>query len=126
MADATEMLILLWRHLEHYAGPKNMNMPPAKASVANAMRLLQTADPISFRNETGIKLAPILQKLSSVDMVRLLLSKLTPDTQYLFQGSAFSDSRSWQESRGYIEIMCRRLRDTAGLLDDVESFDMDS
>ncbi|EAU87534.1 hypothetical protein CC1G_11206 [Coprinopsis cinerea okayama7 len=99
--DSLEMLmLLLWRHLNHYANPSNMNMPPAKASVANAMRLLQTADPVTFRSEAGIKLAPILQKLAGLDF--------TP----------VASGKDWQDSQGYVEIMSRRLRDTAGLLDD--------
>ena len=26
--------------------------------------------------------------------------------------------KEWDDSRGYIEIMCRRLKDSAGLLDE--------
>lgn len=70
ISDSTEMLLLLiWRHLQYYSEPKNMNMPPAKSSIANAMRLLATTDPNTFRTEVGTKLQPVLNRLSGLELV---------------------------------------------------------
>ncbi|KAF6749589.1 nucleoporin Nup186/Nup192/Nup205 [Ephemerocybe angulata] len=98
--DSNEMLLLLiWRHLQYYAEPRNAGVPPARgASVSNAMRLLATTDPNVFRNEVGAKLQPVLHKLSSIELTATLSGK------------------EWQESQGYVQIMCRRLKDSAGLL----------
>ena len=78
LLDTLEMLLLLvWRHVEYYAEPRHMNMPPAKATITNAMRLLATAEPEVFRAEVASKIQPALQRLSSLDLVSLLLSGLT-------------------------------------------------
>ena len=57
------LLLLLWRHIEYYAEPRHMNMPPAKTTVANAMRLLATSEPEVFQADVRQKIAPSLQKL---------------------------------------------------------------
>ncbi|EDR09684.1 uncharacterized protein LACBIDRAFT_319020 [Laccaria bicolor S238N-H82] len=101
LLDTTEMLLLLiWRHLEYYSQPRYMNAMPVKVSVSNAMRLLATAEPEAFRAEMGAKLAPALERLASLDL----------DYE--------SFGQDWQGNQGYIEIMCRRLRDSAGLHDE--------
>ncbi|KDR74068.1 hypothetical protein GALMADRAFT_250802 [Galerina marginata CBS 339.88] len=104
LLDTLEMLLLLiWRHLEYYAEPRHMGMPPAKATITNAMRLLATAEPEVFRAEVAAKVQPTLQRLSTLE----------------FDAQAFS--REWQDSQGYIQIMCRRLKDSAGLHDETSS-----
>jgi len=75
-----------------------MNKPPAKTSLANAMRLLATAQPEAFRDDVAVRIAPSLQKLANLDVESL--------------------GRDWGSDHGYVEIMCRRLRDSAGLLDE--------
>ncbi|KAF5345807.1 hypothetical protein D9756_010889 [Leucocoprinus leucothites] len=97
--DTLEMsLLLLWRHLEYYGEPGNMGNPPARTSVTNAMRLLATSSPDQFREEVAMKLGPLIQRISSLEIDQELLG------------------RDWQSNQAYIEIMTRRLRDSAGLL----------
>ncbi|PPQ70405.1 hypothetical protein CVT25_000888 [Psilocybe cyanescens] len=99
--DTLEMLLLLiWRHLEYYAEPRNMNMPPAKATITNAMRLLATSEPEVFRADVGTKIQPALQRLATLEL------------------DEASFGRDWRDNQGYIQIMCRRLRDSAGLHDE--------
>ncbi|KAH9477078.1 Nuclear pore complex protein Nup205 [Psilocybe cubensis] len=96
--DTLEMLLLLvWRHLEYYAEPRNMNMPPAKATITNAMRLLATSEPEVFRADVSVKIQPALQRLETLELDESSLG------------------RDWRDNQGYIQIMCRRLRDSAGL-----------
>ena len=65
------LLLLIWRHIEYYAEPRHMNMPPAKTTVANAMRLLATSEPEVFQADVRQKIAPSLQKLEFLDLVCL-------------------------------------------------------
>lgn len=124
-SDSTEMLLLLiWRHLQYYSEPKNMNTPPAKSSIANAMRLLATTDPNTFRTEVGTKLQPVLNRLSGLELVspfRYLSFFLAAHRPSTLLQTAASSAKEWQESQGYVQIMCRRLRDSAGPLEDHES-----
>jgi nuclear pore complex protein Nup205 len=102
-----------------------MNTPPAKSSIANAMRLLATTDPNTFRMEVGTKLKPVLNRLSGLELVRvfcyLLSIFLAAHRPFILLQTAASSAKEWQESQGYVQIMCRRLRDSAGLLEDHES-----
>ena len=68
------LLLLIWRHIEYYAEPRHMNMPPAKTTVANAMRLLATSEPEVFQADVRQKIAPSLQKLEFLDLVSFFLS----------------------------------------------------
>ena len=70
------LLLLIWRHVEYYAEPRHMNMPPAKTTVANAMRLLATSEPAVFQADVRQKIAPSLQKLGFLDLVRFLTQLL--------------------------------------------------
>ena len=63
------LLLLIWRHIEYYAEPRHMNMPPAKTTVANAMRLLATSEPEVFQADVRQKIAPSLQKLEFFNLV---------------------------------------------------------
>ncbi|KAF9445985.1 hypothetical protein P691DRAFT_777187 [Macrolepiota fuliginosa MF-IS2] len=97
--DTLEMLLLLlWRHLEYYVESGNMGNPPARTSLTNAMRLLATSSPDQFREEIAMKLNPLLQRISSLEIDQESLGK------------------DWQSNQAYIQIMSRRLRDSAGLL----------
>lgn len=109
------LLLLLWRHLEYYAEPGNMSSPPVRTSVTNAMRLLATSSPEQFREEIIMKLNPLLQRISSLEIVSCRISsfQLTADNALKDQDSLGKD---WQSNQAYIEIMSRRLRDSVGLL----------
>ena len=69
IATLEMLLLLIWRHVEYYAEPQHMNMPPAKTTVANAMRLLATSEPQVFQAEVRQKIAPSLQRLQFLDLV---------------------------------------------------------
>ena len=71
------LLLLIWRHVEYYAEPRHMNMPPAKTTVANAMRLLATSEPAVFQTDVRQKIAPSLQRLEFLDLVRFLTQLLS-------------------------------------------------
>ena len=49
-----------------------MNMPPVKATITNAMRLLATSEPEVFRQEVGAKIQPALQRLAGLELVSYL------------------------------------------------------
>jgi len=93
------LLLLLWRHLVYYCEGHHINNPDLRTSTSYAIRFLSSPDAETFRSEAGIKLTPVLQKLLSLD--------LHEDTI----------GNGWRSNQGYVEIMCRRLRDTAGLHD---------
>ncbi|PPQ63451.1 hypothetical protein CVT24_004983 [Panaeolus cyanescens] len=105
------LMLLIWRHLEQYAEPSAINVPPAKMNVSNAMRLLVNVgrgtatggadrDPESFRRDVGAKIGPVLSRIGGLDL------------------SIEGSGKEWQDSRGYLEIMCRRLKDSTGLHDE--------
>jgi len=96
------LLLLLWRHLVYYYEGHHINNPDLRTSTSHAIRSLSSHDAETFRSEAGVRLAPALQRLSALD--------LSEDTI----GS------EWRSNKGYIEIMCRRLRDTVGLHDGAE------
>jgi nuclear pore complex protein Nup205 len=100
------VLLLLWRHLVYYAEGQHMNSPnpppttnggsSLRASTAHALRFLSPPEPEAFRSDVAQRLAPVLTRLAGLDL-----------------------SGDWlRASAGYVEIMSRRLRDTAGILDD--------
>ncbi|KAJ8091308.1 hypothetical protein PM082_015026 [Marasmius tenuissimus] len=63
------------------------------------MRFLAAPEPETLRLEVGKKLQPSLQRLQA----------LVVDDE--------SIGEEWQATQAYIEIMCRRIRDSAGLHD---------
>ncbi|KAK7055118.1 nucleoporin Nup186/Nup192/Nup205 [Favolaschia claudopus] len=100
------VLLLLWRHLVYYAEGQHLNMPSAapstngtsnlRGSTANALRFLSPPEPDAFRTDVAQSLTPVLARVAALD----------------FTGE-------WlRNSAGYVEIMGRRLRDSAGILDD--------
>ncbi|ESK89924.1 nucleoporin [Moniliophthora roreri MCA 2997] len=93
------LLLLLWRHVGFYADDQNPKNPNANTFAASAMRFLATPDPESLRQDIGKRLGPILQRLQS----------LIVDDESL--------AEEWQANQAYVEIMCRRIRDCAGLHD---------
>lgn len=113
------LLLLLWRHLEYYSDDSNAHNPNVSSATSHAMRFLATPDPEVFREEVGKRLGPTLQRLESLELVRLALVCFQLDGQltiHCFQDSdALGDD--WQASERYLEIMCRRLEDSAGLSD---------
>ncbi|KAJ7279033.1 hypothetical protein C8J57DRAFT_1434189 [Mycena rebaudengoi] len=100
------VLLLLWRHLVYYAEGHHANNPPAnaKASTMHAMRFLSTPEPEAFRLDVAKRLVPTLQRLAAIDLANVQDSKAL--------------GAEWRASQGYVEIMSRRLRDSAGILDD--------
>ncbi|KAK0437028.1 hypothetical protein EV421DRAFT_1829501 [Armillaria borealis] len=98
----TEMiLLLLWRHMLYYCDETRTK----SSEKAYAIRLLSMPDPQSFRQDVGNKLRPVLQRLKSLVGPNLL-------------------GKEWRDNQAYIEIMDRRLRDTAGL-HDINADEMD-
>lgn len=68
------LLLLLWRHLVYYAEGRHINDPALKTSTSHSMRFLSSPDADTFCAEAGNKLAPTLQRLSLLDLVRILWS----------------------------------------------------
>ncbi|KAJ7160759.1 nucleoporin Nup186/Nup192/Nup205 [Mycena filopes] len=107
------VLLLLWRHLVYYAEGHHLNSsnPPSsstanlKSSTAHALRFLSPPEPEAFRADIAQRLAPVLARLASLDL-----------------GVGVGD----KASAGYVEIMGRRLRDSAGILDGGEGDGMQS
>ncbi|KIK56168.1 hypothetical protein GYMLUDRAFT_87421 [Collybiopsis luxurians FD-317 M1] len=91
------LLLLLWRHIIYYAEGTHVKTPQLNASTATALRFLSTPDPQAFRLEIGKKLMPALQRLQTIVADETLVGD------------------EWRASQAYVEIMCRRLRDTAGI-----------
>ncbi|KAJ7777509.1 nucleoporin Nup186/Nup192/Nup205 [Mycena maculata] len=99
------VLLLLWRHLVYYAEGQHMGSPnppssggaSLKASTATALRFLAPPEPEAFRGDVARQLAPVLAQLDQLDLS-------------LVEGL--------RASAGYVEIMGRRLRDSAGIHDD--------
>ncbi|KAL0061756.1 hypothetical protein AAF712_011359 [Marasmius tenuissimus] len=69
------------------------------ARLTMTMRFLAAPEPETLRLEVGKKLQPSLQRLQA----------LVVDDE--------SIGEEWQATQAYIEIMCRRIRDSAGLHD---------
>ncbi|KAJ7619541.1 nucleoporin Nup186/Nup192/Nup205 [Roridomyces roridus] len=89
------LLLLLWRHLVYYA---DVGAKPV-ANPASALRFLAPPEPEAFREGVAQRLAPALMRLASLDL-------------------GAGGGESWlRASAGYVEIMGRRLRDSAGILD---------
>ncbi|KAK2465538.1 hypothetical protein APHAL10511_002430 [Amanita phalloides] len=102
------LLLLIWRHVEYYTDPESAGHGEtwkgsltASHTMSSALRFLAAPPgPQIFKEDVGKRLAPVLQKLSSLNV----------------DYESFGDD--WQANQAYIEIMCRRLKDSAGLHDD--------
>ncbi|KAJ6542676.1 nucleoporin Nup186/Nup192/Nup205 [Mycena capillaripes] len=100
------ILLLLWRHLVYYVEGQHLispNPPPStnggaslRTSTAHALRFLSPPEPEAFRADVAQRLSPVLVRLAGLDL----------NAEWL------------RASAGYVEIMGRRLRDTAGILDE--------
>lgn len=76
------LLLLLWRHIQHYASPSSaLPAPSASLSLSalfnsskpqdamNAtMRFLASPDPTTFKEDVGQRLGPVLVKLEGLDL----------------------------------------------------------
>ncbi|KAG6856850.1 hypothetical protein H0H87_012908 [Tephrocybe sp. NHM501043] len=120
LLDTIEMLLLLlWRHIQHYASPAaSLPAPSASLSLSalfnnskpqgamnTTMRLLASPDIETFKTEISRRLGPTLGKLEGLGL----------------QNGSEVHSRRY----AYIEIMARRIRDTLGLLQDPSNLQMD-
>lgn len=75
-------------------------------------------DAESFRAEVPRRLSTLLQKLDALDVVNTLHTPrcTRADARPLRQNSGSPEgSDDWGFNRAYIGIICRRLRETAGL-----------
>ncbi|KAJ7058139.1 nucleoporin Nup186/Nup192/Nup205 [Mycena amicta] len=101
VGTAEMILLLLWRHVVYYATshslPASTLGANLKASTTYALRFLSPPDPETFRTDVAKRLTPVLLRLAGLEL----------GGEWL-RGSA-----------AYVEIMSRRLRDSAGILDDV-------
>jgi hypothetical protein len=67
--DTLEMLLLiLWQHLLYYVNNRAANMKTNDSSTT--MRFLAVPDAMKFRSEASKKLNPVLQQLSTLNLVR--------------------------------------------------------
>ncbi|EIN05826.1 hypothetical protein PUNSTDRAFT_137309 [Punctularia strigosozonata HHB-11173 SS5] len=110
--DVLEMLLLLlWRHLTQYWDMRNEHAAQAKSLSMSMSRLASSTaipDPETLRGEAAQKLAPVIQRLES----------LTVDGATL--------GGDWRDSKAYLDIMCKRLRDKVGLETDVPRMTADA
>ncbi|KAF7297146.1 hypothetical protein MIND_00947600 [Mycena indigotica] len=102
VGTAEMILLLLWRHVVYYAEghhplPTTSNGANLKASTTYALRFLSPPEPVAFRTEVGKRLGPVLLRLAGLDL----------------------GGESLRASAAYMEIMSRRLRDSAGVMDDI-------
>ena len=64
------LLLLLWRHVTYYSEGRHINNAELKASASHAMRFISSPDADTFRAEIGGRLAPVLQRLAALELVR--------------------------------------------------------
>lgn len=65
------LLLLLWRHIQYYSEGHHANSPDLKSS---AMRFMSSPDAETFKSEAGSKLVPVIQRLTSLDLVGVISS----------------------------------------------------
>ena len=71
------LLLLIWRHVEYYTDPENAGRGEtwkgaltASHTMSSALRFLAAPpEPQVFKEEVGKRLAPVLQRLSSPNVV---------------------------------------------------------
>ncbi|KAI0289640.1 nucleoporin Nup186/Nup192/Nup205 [Russula brevipes] len=87
------VLLLLWRHIVYYCESRHVNNPNMKVSTAAVLRSVpQPNDGALFRDDAAKRLSHVLNRLVQLNL-----------------------DHQWRESRAYIEIMSRRIRETVGL-----------
>lgn len=111
------LLLLLWRHLQYYteARPTESQI---RASTPHIMRLVTSIDAESFRTDVPRKLSTLLQRLDVLDVVIIihLSQKSHPNVDIPRKNTeSLTENGDWKFNRAYIETMCKRLRETAGL-----------
>ncbi|KAF8622638.1 hypothetical protein AX15_006886 [Amanita polypyramis BW_CC] len=108
------LLLLIWRHIEYYTDPDNAGHGEtwkgslsASHTMSTALRFLAAPpEPLVFKEEVGKRLSLMLQRLSLLNVDYELLGG------------------DWRANQAYIEIMIRRLKDSAGLHDDSQPSNM--
>lgn len=111
------LLLLLWRHLQYYteARPTESQI---RASTPHIMRLVTSIDAESLRTDVPRKLSTLLQRLDVLDVVIIihLSQKSHPNVDIPRKNTeSLTENGDWKFNRAYIETMCKRLRETAGL-----------
>ncbi|KAF5361405.1 hypothetical protein D9758_006258 [Tetrapyrgos nigripes] len=106
MVTIEMLLLLLWRHLAYYADNQNLQDSQLSSSTSTGIstRFLSNHDPQSFGVDVRKRLNPVLQRLQS-----LLLDESLGD--------------NWRSNQAYVEIMSRRVKDSAGLHENEEASD---
>lgn len=75
-ASVEMLLLLLWRHILFYAEGRHINNPSVKTSTAGVVRYLSAvSDEDEFRMDAARKLAPVIQRVGALDLVRVFLSE---------------------------------------------------
>ncbi|KAF9074489.1 nucleoporin Nup186/Nup192/Nup205 [Rhodocollybia butyracea] len=118
------LLLLLWRHIVYYGEEAHGKTPQLNASTATAMRFLSTPEPQKFRLEVGKKLMPALQRLQTLIAVGVptyFTFQVTTERALRQDETLLGDE--WRANQAYVEIMCRRLRDSAAMSDESEMAD---
>ncbi|KAJ7584798.1 nucleoporin Nup186/Nup192/Nup205 [Mycena floridula] len=100
IVDTVEMLLLLlWRHILYYSENQGAHKMDGKArqtgKAPSAMRFLSTPEPQVFREEVGRRMEPVLQRIQG------MLAELDENSTAVAR-----------PNQVYLDIMCRRLRDT--------------
>jgi nuclear pore complex protein Nup205 len=63
------LLLLLWRHLLYYSDERETHSTQIKASTPHIARLVASMDVDAFKAEVQKKLAYVLQRLESLELV---------------------------------------------------------
>jgi nuclear pore complex protein Nup205 len=111
------LLLLLWRHLQYYT-----EVRPAgsliQASTPHITRLVTSMDAGSFRADVPGRLSTLLQRLDALDVVITIYTShhTHADVDPLSQNTgSLTENGDWRFNRAYIEMICKRLRETTGL-----------
>jgi nuclear pore complex protein Nup205 len=103
------VLLLLWRHIAYYCESRHVNNPNMKVSTAAVLRSVpQPNDGALFRDDAAKRLSHVLNRLVQLNLVSLGLKRT-------YRHLTTQQDHQWRESRAYIEIMSRRIRETVGL-----------
>ncbi|KAH9976638.1 nucleoporin Nup186/Nup192/Nup205 [Lactifluus volemus] len=93
LSSVEMVLLLLWRHITYYCELRHINNPNMKVSSAAVLRSVpQPNDGEAFREEAAKRLTHALHRLGQLNL-----------------------DHKWRDSRAYIEIMSRRIREIIGL-----------
>ena len=105
------VLLLLWRHITYYCELRHINNPNMKVSSAAVLRSVpQSNGGEGFREEAAKRLTHALHRLGQLNLVSIDASGRTTGNH-----TAVEQDHKWRDSRAYIEIMSRRIREIVGL-----------